>query len=395
MKNTPRHSARAAVAAYLTITALFTALFVSQACAAQGESDEYALFGRRIVADLSGGDARAFGDAIDKEALIARVMEGVPQDSKAMGELREGLMAGLDRVGAMVTGNLGENALLTFVRHRRMEGGDYALVRIDYGEKGLNYLDFVLRKNAAGAVKIIDWHDYAQGQLYTASLRQAIALLIPQDRTLFEKLLGVDGLDKKEAKQFVELARLLREKDFSGWLKKYDSLSEKMKSSRILLVTHVLAASASGDNEQYRLALGDVRNHLGDDPTLSLVLIDYYFYEEDYRAAQRALERMTGYTGGDAAIDHLRANIYLAAKNYADSIRYARKAIEEDAAYEDSYWTLLDASVLTGQYQEAVGVIGQLETRFGYEFDPAKLAEIDGYEGFAESSAFAEWKGVR
>jgi tetratricopeptide (TPR) repeat protein len=294
----------------------------------------------------------------------------------------------------MVTGNLGENALLTFVRHRRMDGGNYALVRVDYGEKGLSYLDFALRKDEAGSVRIVDWHDYSQGQPYTASLRQAMVLLIPQERNLFGKLLGVEELNEKEGRGFVELARLLREQDFPGWLEKYDSLSEKLKLSRILLVTRVLIASASGDAGQYRLALGDVHEHLGDDPTLSLVLTDYYFYEEDYGAAQEALERLTEYTGGDAAIDHLRANIFLAEENYADSIEYARKAIAQDAAYEDSYWTLLDASVLTGQYQAAVGVIEDIETRFGYRLDPARLAEVDGYGGFAESEAFAQWKGT-
>lgn len=385
----------AAKTKHIIITALFSALLVSNASAAQADSNEYERFGRLIVAALIDGDAEAFSQAIDKEALLDRVFEGMPRDSKTVSELRTGLAGGLDRVGAIITNNLGENALLTFVRHRHMNDGNYALMRIDFGEKGLNYLDFVLRKDETGSVKIIDWHDYSQGQLYTASLRQAIVLMVPHERNLFEKLLGVNKLNKKEARQFAELAKLQREQNYAEWLKKYSGLSEKLKYSRILLVTRALIASAIGDSDQYRLALGDIHEHLGDDPTLSLVLIDYYFYEEDYKAAQEALESLAEYTGGDAAIDHLRANIYLVAKNYPESIRFARIAIEQDAAYEDAYWTLLDASVLTEQYQMAVSVMEKLENHFGYEFNPTQMAKVEGYEGFAKSDAFAKWKDMQ
>jgi hypothetical protein len=268
-------------------------------------------------------------------------------------------------------------------------------MRVDLGDGGLNYLDFILQKDKAGTVRIIDWHDYAKGQIYTDSLRQALVLILPDEKTLIEKLLGKDKVNRKAAKEFAALSLLSKQQKYAEWLEKYNGVSEKIKYNRLTLVTRVLMTSAIGDKDQYRLALRDVHKYLGDDPTLSLLLLDHYFYEGNFKAAHRALDRLDEYTGGDAAIDVLKANISLTEKNYPESIRYAQGALEQDAGYEGAYWTLLDASVNAKQYQTSVEAIKQLERHFGYAFNPEKLAKTKGYEGFAGSAAFAKWRDTR
>ncbi len=361
----------------------------------QVSSKEYETSGRQMVAALSSRDAKAFSQVIDEESLLDRVFDGMSQDTKKVQKIRASLHSALDRVGMIITRNLGENARLTYVRTRSIGQEHRALMRIDLGDRGLNYLDFILQKDKAGAVKIIDWHDYAQGQVYTTSLRQALALLMPQGEKLIERLLGRDKVDKKGAKEFVALSKLSREQRYAEWLKTYNDVSDKVKYSRIILVTRVLISSAVSDKNQYRLALQDVHKYLGGDPTLSLLLIDHYLYEKDFNAAHKALDRLHEYTGGDAAIDAMKANIFLKEKNYRESIKYAQSAIKKDTTYVDAYWSLLDASVYAKQYQTAVKVINQLESNFGYRFNPNKLAKVVGYEGFVKSVAFTEWRGDR
>ena len=405
MRKTFRYETGASKVKYLIIAALLFLQLISYADANQGypqsqqnkqnlqdSNEEYEKAGHQIVAALSSGDAKAFGLAIDKEALLDRVFDGMSQDTKRVKKIRGELYGALDQVSTIMTKNLRENALLTFVRSRSIGSEHRALTRVDMGDRGLNYLDFILQKDKAGTVRIIDWHDYARGRIYTDSLRQALVIMLPDEKTLIEKLLGKDKVGRKAAKQFAELSRLARQQKYAEWLRKYDDVSEKIKYSRLTLVTRVMMTSAISDNDQYRLALKDVHKYLGDDPTLSLVLLDYYFYEGDLKAAHRALDRLDEYTGGDAAIDGFRANIFLTEKNYPESIRYAQRAIEQDARYEGAYWTLLDASVDAKQYQTSVEAIKQLERHFGYAFNPKKLANTKGYEGFAGSAAFAKWK---
>ena len=347
--------------------------------------------GNKVVTTLISGDAEAFSNAINKKTLLDRTFEGISQDIKVIRKARSSLSSALDRVGDIITRNLGEHSQLTFIRSRFMNGEHRALVRIDMGERGLNYLDFILGEDSSGVIKIIDWHDYAQGQLYTDSLRQVLVILLPQDRTLIEKLLVMPGVDRKTVKSFTELARLSRESRFAQWMDKYNDSPDRLKYSRIMLITRVLIASALGVEDQHRLALKDLNKYIGDDPTLSLLLIDHYFYEGDFEAAHEALNRLHNYPGGDAAIDFLHSNVYFTEKNYPESIKHSQIAIKQDPFFEYSYWTLLNASIYEKKYQIAVNTLKHLESEFGYKFDPKEMANQEGYEKFVKSSTFTRW----
>jgi hypothetical protein len=356
---------------------------------------EYDEAGHNIVASLSSGDAEAFNRVTHKKALLDRTFEGMYQERHAINKVRASLDSALDQAGIIMSGNLEKSARLTFVRTRPVNGEQRALIRVNMGDMGLSYLDFILGKDEQGAVKIIDWHDYAQGQLYSDSLRQALVLMLPQNEILIRKLLKISAVDTKTVEQFSELARLSRGKKYEQWLEKYKELPDKLKYSRIVLVTRALITSAMEYSNEYRLALKDVNRYLGDDPTLSLLLIDHYLLERDFKAAHRALDRLYNFTGGDAAIDFLRANICLAEKNYHQSTKYAQIAISQDSNFEDAYLTLLVASLYSKQYEITVNTLDHLEFNFGYEFEPDKIAGISGYEEFSRSLIFTAWKADR
>ncbi len=356
---------------------------------------EYDDAGRHIVAALSSGNGDAFNRTMDKKALLDRTLQGISQDIPVVRKARASLYTALDQAGVVMAKNLGENTQLTFVRSRAIKGDHRALVRVNMGDRGMSYMDFVLGKDERGSVKIIDWHDYAQGQLYSDSLRQALVLMLPHDKMLIAKLFGGAAIDKKTVGQFSELARLSRENNYAQWIEEYNYLPEELKYSRFILVTRALIASAMGSDSEYHRALKDVNIHYGDDPTLSLMLIDHHFNERDYRAAHRALDRLHDYTGGDAAIDLMRANICLAEKKYHQSTKYAQIAVRKDSHFEDAYLTLLMGSVYSKQFEITVNTLDHLEFNFGYEFEPDEIARLNGYEDFSKSFIFTAWKADR
>lgn len=371
---------------------IMPALLILLVPTAEAANNKYEDAGNEIVSALRSGNGKAFSKVINKKELLDRTLDGMNQDTDIIRKVRVNLDNALDKIGDVMTRNLGQNTRLTFVRSRSINNEQRALVRVDMRERGINYLDFVLGEDGSGAIKVIDWHDYARGQLYTNSLRQALVLMFPQDTTLIGRLLGTSKVDRKTVRAFSELARSSKERKFDRWLEQYNRLPEDMKYSRILLISRVLISSAIGAEDQYRTALKDVNTYIGDDPTLSLLLIDHYFYEGDFEAAHKALDRLHKYTGGDAAIDFLHANIYLTEKNYPESMRYAQRATEHDPSFEDSYWTLLNASIHEKKYQIAVNAMKHLESEFGYEFDPTELAHQEGYDEFVKSSTFAHWR---
>jgi len=135
--------------------------------------------------------------------------------------------------------------------------------------------------------------------------------------------------------------------------------------------------------------MADLFAHYGDDPKLSLALVDYHLMTGNHEKAFEAVDRLDAYTGGDAALTNLRAGTALHQGDHSRAIGQARRAIEQDEAYEDPYWQLMVAGARAGDYPAAMQGVSALEQRFGYEFSEEQLAQNDDFAGLLASE---EWR---
>jgi hypothetical protein len=135
--------------------------------------------------------------------------------------------------------------------------------------------------------------------------------------------------------------------------------------------------------------MADLHEHHGDDPALSLTLLDYYLLKGDYPRAYAAVDRLDDVTGGDAALTNLRSGIALHQGDTAASVRHALAAISQDPGYEDTYWNLMLAGARAGDYAAAMEGVRGLEGRFGYEFSEDELSKHEDFSGLVASK---EWK---
>jgi hypothetical protein len=266
------------------------------------------------------------------------------------------------------------------------------LVRVDLGDRGINYIDFFVRERPDGSWGIFDWLDYVQGQTYTESLRMAMALMVKEKPSLVSRLLGLSDVDERSAKRIAKMGKLGQQGDWAGWLEVYRTLPATLRNSRVLLTNRIGAASAVGSEDEYLSAMSDLHANQGDDPTLSLALVDYYLLTGEFAQAYQAVDRLDEYTGGDAALTNLRAGIALYEGDNPASIRYARQAISLDAGYEGPYWNIMVAGSRAGDYKAAMEGVRGLETRFGYEFSKDELMESEDLSGLAASE---EWRSGR
>ncbi len=123
-----------------------------------------------IIDQVNDGSGQALTDAIDINALLARVFENL--------EVSDRLKAGFSRT-IRASNNLGKNVV------RAMPEGSYAkvvlvdqdgetataLVRYDFGGRGYGYHRYDLVKDESGSVRIIDWMDYLDGFRYSDALK--------------------------------------------------------------------------------------------------------------------------------------------------------------------------------------------------------------------------------
>ena len=359
------------------------------ASAGQVDHADYDAFARELAERLNDGEEDAFAGLFDKQAFIGRALRGLPE-SRDLEAVRGSLNQQLDRVGTILLQRLNPSYEFRYLRSRQRDGHVTLLYRLNLGDEGLNYFELEVAPRD-GAIRVIDWYDYASAQNYSDSVRQALLTVLPLDRSLLDRLFGTHGVDDAAVRQFVELARLQRERRFDEWLVAYEQLPDSIRNARIMVILRVANANSSGDEQAYREALDAAARHFGDDPQLALLLMDHYMYTEQWDKAHAAVDNLAAYTGGDAAIDGLRANVYLLTGNDAEALHWAQRTIEGDATYEDGYWTRLEANVNLGHFEAAVGDIQILETTFGYSFDAQALAEIEGYEAFGRSDAFRRW----
>jgi tetratricopeptide (TPR) repeat protein len=190
------------------------------------------------------------------------------------------------------------------------------------------------------------------------------------------------------------MGKLSQQNDWEGWLEGYRTLPDNVRNSRVRLTTRIGVASAAGNEDEYKSAMSDLHANQGDDPTLSLALVDYYLLTGDFARAYEAVDRLDKYTGGDVALTNLRAGIALYEGDNPASIRYARRAIAQDEGYEDPYWNILVAGSRAGDFEAAMEGLRELETRFGYEFSEDELTASEDLSRLAASEAWSSARGA-
>lgn len=348
--------------------------------------------GRSVARTLQEGDGPGFAALLDTDRVLDRALEGMEGGEEFLTGVRTALERSLSQVGTVMVKTLGPGAKLSYLRTRIVQGTPRALVRVDLGDRGLNYVDFFLREHEDGSWRVFDWHDYVQGQTYTDSLRMALALLVKDKPSLVSRLLGMPDLDGTSVKQFVKMGKLGQQGDWAGWLEVYGSLPARVRDSRVLLVNRVVAAGAVGNQDEYVRAMSDLLASQGDDPTLSLALVDYFLLTGDYARAYQAVDRLDEYTGGDAALTNLRSGISLYEGDNPASVRYAREAIALDADYEDPYWNLLVAGSRAGDFKAGMEGVRGLETRFGLRLSEDQIRQSEDLSRLAASE---EWRSAR
>jgi hypothetical protein len=373
----------------VSLAVVVSAVFITHARAVPVEE-----FGQSVVRTLQEGDGAGFTAFMDKETMAHRALEGVEGSEEFVARLRTELERGLSQVGTIVVRNLGPESELSYLRTHTVQGVSRVLVRIDLGDSGINYLDFFVHERPDGSWSVFDWLDYMRGQTYTESLRMAMALMLKEKPSLMSRLLGLANVDAGSAMRIARMGKLSQQGDWEGWLEVYRTLPDHVRNSRVLLTSRIGVASAAGNEDEYLSAMSDLHANQGDDPTLSLALVDYYLLTGDYSRAYEAVDRLDEYTGGDVALTNLRAGIALYEGDNPASVRYARQAIAQDVGYEDPYWNILVAGSRAGDYEAAMEGLRELEARFGYEFTRDELMASEDLSRLAASEAWRSARGA-
>lgn len=348
---------------------------------------------KRIIEGFEQGNAEPFNQALDAKAIADKATEMVVTDPDWISRFRPGLIKGIRQgIGTKLLGQMYPGSYVRLLKLDIRKNEARALLRFDYGEQGNGYLNLIMKPSPGGEVRIVDWYDYAMGQPYTSSLRQLVAILAPSP-TVLGKLYDVASDRKEVSEALRHLFKLNKEQKHAELAKSFLEQEESVRSSKVLSLSAVHAASFSGDDELYHKALSNLEQFHGEDETLFFILLDYYFIEEKYDHLLSRLDKIKIQLGSrDAALEVIRANTLTARGDYTDALAAANEAVAMEPDYEWAYMSQFSAFIALEDFTGAVKTADILEKRFDYDLTPEALSSVAEYADFVSSKAYREWR---
>lgn len=353
--------------------------------------DDLAGLGREFALAINQRQADALDALISNGHLADRVAELAVDQPKDKAGFVRGFQQGIATLSQrMVDEMQRQNGVAVFLRVHDFNGMHGPLVRYDM-EGGYNYV-LLVPVQVAGAARIGDLYFATSGQLFSETTAVAAKLLLAPNDSFLGKLFGGIEVDADLLADFQEIGRMHQEGDYAGGYQKLLELPEGIRN-QFVINNYAVQFAARISEDLYRRELRRLARYHKDDPSAAFMLIDHYFYEEDYDSAMAVIDVMEKAYGADAVMFLFRANVELARGDLPKARQFARKATQLEPDHEDSQWTLLTALMQSDDYEAGIAVLDVLERDFGYSFAAENFESAPLYGGFIQSKAFSDWIG--
>jgi hypothetical protein len=358
---------------------------------AQATPRDAAALGQALAAAFNERSADELLRLVDTEAFSDFVLEDLEVSAADRQALRNRLPLSVRKsVETSMRALEQSEGSAKYLRAGLENGRAYALVRLDMGDHGVDYLKYY----ASSPRAVEDWYIFTAASLYSSAVRFNLATLLRTESVL-HKLLGAHAVSRTDAKAFMAVRDSLAKNDYRGAFHALERFPEPYRQSRQWALMRVTLGGRAGD-DAYRQALRHLAASFGDHADLQLALIDHYFFEKQLDralAAVAALEEAIG--GEDASTNNLRGNLLAALDRPGSAEAACRRGVELEADYGPAYWCLVSLAIRRNDGRLAVDTLTAYEKAFGARFDPAELARQEGYERIHKTREFAAWAKAR
>jgi len=342
---------------------------------------------------LNKGDAQAAAHFVNARALAKRVAEesmytGAEQqralvngyDSRFVQQIFESYCATLQR-------SHGSAKFMRVVMHA---GQPRVLVRLDGGSEGLDYLEFLVDQDDSGEYRAIDWYQLTRGRLASQSLGAMVRLTNDPDQSLLHRLFAM-SFNAETVEKLRQVGALEGQGKYAESVALMNQLPPELADSLEVLRLRVADASHAKDDAEYYRALGILARKYGDDPSVAVLLMDYYVKEKQVDKVQTGLTIIENRVGSDGLTNTLRSNFCQQTGAYDQGVAYARKAVELEPDLRRAWVALASGYLLQKNYPQVVATYRTLQTRFGLIFTRKQFESNPRFGPLVQSDAFKKW----
>ncbi len=339
---------------------------------------------------LSAGEFERAGRQIDYDIVLRRACYGVdPNDSFRRG-FEDGARKSMSTYPQQVAQALGGARLWDIVRVRKQEHGVWVLVRHYGSGTEFAYYDFLVARGAKGRAAIVDVFPLSNGEPMSRSLRRFFLVgAADQSRSLLEKLSKEDNLLIQSMPAIQEMMQAGREGNAERAVAIYESLPLEVRRIKFIAAQVILAGATLQDTDRYSRLVENYMEWYPNDPTLRILLIDYYAKREEREALRKVINELDQAVGGDPFLDLQRAQVDIAEENWSQARKRAQRVIESVPKSEHAYWTAFVAAVELKDHADAVQQLQHLHREF--DANPRGLETVEDYQEFIRSPEYREW----
>ncbi|NQT36710.1 MAG: hypothetical protein HQ581_04425 [Planctomycetes bacterium] len=348
---------------------------------------------RTMEEALQTGDAKAFNDGIDWDALLERATVGVfgtEEERRSFCSGGKRSMRGGRGLAQRLVDEANSGGSYRLLRIRQRDGQQRALFRqLGPGGSGLNYHELILVRRPDGQVKVVDGYSYVPAELFSKSLRRSFLPLTAGRSGKVRKTLSRQDQElMKYVSQFLELSAAVKDGRGEEALDIYNALPESLRQDKNNLILRLQAASAV-DEPTYAAAIEAFRRYHPNDPCLDLVLIDDHLMKGKYDEALASIDRLDKAVGSDPYLNVMRAGAYSEMQDYAKAKQCVRQAIEADDTLINAHWALVNISLDEKDFAETTRLMKTIADRF--EFEANDLTTEPEYAEYVKSPHYQEW----
>ncbi len=264
------------------------------------------------------------------------------------------------------------------------------IIRMDYASGGHEYVKLILRKTIKGELRIVDFGFASTGALSSTGTANATKYIIKPSESILKRLLGGVEPDQGLVDKFKKVAEYRLKGDHINGYEVIESFPEALKNQKELILTSILFASGF-DESLYRQKLSKFAELYGDDPLHAFMLIDHYFFQQDWGSAIDAVEMSKKEWADDAALNVILVGIQLESGLVDEAIsssEYAR-TLEPDS--EMVYWSGFSAYLSAKKFEDAVEMLDILKNNFNYDFSNEEFLQAPENYYLVQSKAFKTW----
>ncbi len=350
-----------------------------------------AALGQAIAAAFNERSVDAFMDVVDVDAFGEIVLRDLGIGTADSQAIRKRLPTAVRKMAETGMRAIAQNEGSAKFLRAGVEGGrPYAVVRLDLGDQGTDYIKYFASTPRA----VEDWYVFTAASLYSSAVRFNLATLFKNESVLL-KAFGLPSLSVRDTRAFLEVRDSVAKDDYVGAYKALERFPEDYRKSRQWAVMRVTYGGRAGD-ENYRQALRHLAARFGGDADLQLLLIDHYFYEKQFGRALQAVSALEAAVGGeDASTNGLKGNLLTALQRPRDAEAACRRGITLESDFKPAYWCVVSVAIERKDGKTVVETLTAYEKAFGVRFDPVKLAQQEPYAAISKTPEFAAWAKAR